>query len=464
MALPILICELSINLSKDIETFLQSQGYEPCIVSNGKDCQLKAYQQTFSCLVLNIDITNHAGLLVLKYFRLTHPAVKIILTVNHKKRLDELEISKKDLLALGATNVLIHPYTLPDLLRTVEGDKEYSSWKGIKSSGVTEAKSDDEITAGDDEFTHIKIQDFYSGNTTIFDHYVRIRKNRYVKIIHKGEALDQGRLDKYTDENKVEFLYFKTQDRRTYINFINTFLEKLAVSEQVNVNTKIRVAKNLSEKYVEEIYTTGFRPQLIEEGEKICESIHQIVKSDEDLGLLLRRYEDYDPPAYSHLFLVTFLSTVICKNLEWATSRTVHSIAFAGLLHDVGKLKLPAELRELNFADMSSNQRELYKAHPLNGVEMLEKHKTISQPIIQIIYQHHEAVDGSGFPNGLSGVKIYPLAKVLTLADHFAHLLVRKKVTPIVGLRELISGVEQVHLSKFDPVIIRALVKSFIKG
>jgi len=460
MAYSILISEPDDRWAEEIKSFLESKSYIAEKSVNGKDCQLKVYKNKYLAVILDIDTANNSGFEVLKYLRLNAPSVNVILTFKNKKRLQDLEITKDDLKKLGASDILIKPYALDALLESIEGASQFESWKEVKSNGPQ--KAEESIEADDSDFTRIKIQDFYSANATIFDCYIRIARNKYLKILHKGDFFEQSRIKKYSEEKEISHLYFKTKERAVYINFINEVLEKMVSSQTETTQKKVSTVRNLAEKYIEEVYTVGLRPQLIEEGKKVCENMHNLIKKSPDIAKLLAMYEEYDPPAYAHSFLVSFMSAITCQNLDWASQRTVELIAFGSLVHDIGKLKLPEDIRGKSIDELDAKQLEKYQEHPRIGAEMLQKYPLITEPIRQIVYQHHEYVNGEGFPNGLTGMKIYPLAKVVALSDEFANIIIGRKLSPLRALRELIP--DRQKIVRYDPLVVKALVKGFMKG
>jgi DNA-binding response OmpR family regulator len=336
MPLSILISEPDENWANEMKLFLQSHSFECDKSIDGKNCQLKVYKQKYLAVVLDLETQNNSAFEVLKYLRLNAPSIKVVLTIKNKARLEEIELNKDDLRKIGASDILIKPFSLEMLLESIEGANQFESWKDIKSTGPQ--KEEEEIEASDDEFTRIKVRDFYSGNTNIFDCYIRLSENKYVKILHKGDFFEESRVKKYALDKDVSHLYFKTKERAIYINFINSLLEKMVNIPSADTRTKVNTTKNLAEKYIEEVYTSGLKPQLIEEGKKICQNMYTLIKKDPDLASLMAMYEEYDPPAYAHLFLVSFLASITCQNLEWSSQRTVEIIAFGSLLHDIGKL------------------------------------------------------------------------------------------------------------------------------
>lgn len=461
MTASILLATADPKHAEELSKFLVKAGYSVDIVYTGKECQLKAFQHKYTFLVLDLEIKSHTSLEVLRYFKQSASQVKVIITVKNAILLKQFGVDALELIKLGASEILIQPFTHQMLLAAIERDSLSDSWKDIEPAGP-EKKEEVEVSASDSEFTKIPIKDFFSGTTAIYDCYLKLSRNKYLKFIHQGDIFDRERLNTYASEKNVDFLYFKTKERGKYINFTNQILEQAIQDDKGTALFKTTTAQNLSEKYIEEIYTQGIKPQLVEEGKKICENISKMIKREKKLDALLSEFKDYDKGEHGHLFLVSFFSSIICKNLDWATNRTIETVAMAGLLHDIGKLKLPPAIRTLNRESMNPSQMAQYNQHTLHGEVMLRNYACISEPVRQIIYQHHETIDGTGFPHGLSGIKIYPLAKVVSLADRFSRNLVQNKMTPLEGLNDFFADRES--LVKFDPLVIKALIKGFLRS
>lgn len=452
----ILFCGPDITWSQQMKDYLVSHSFESDTCTYGKDCQLFVYREKYESVILDINTENHSCLDVIKYIRLNHPKIKVILTFKDQEQLKDYEsILKK----LGISDYLVHPCSPEKLLRTLERDRQLEEWKKIKASPYQ--KDEEVVNARDEEFTRIKIDSFYKGNTTIYDHYIRLSPNTFVKILHQGDFFDATRIQKYAREKNVEFLYFKTKDRSIYVNFMNDLISKSINSSSVSSKEKMGAIKSVTEKYIEEIYITGLKPELIEEGKKISDNMFRLIEKDKKLMDIMKSYEDYDPPSYSHLFLTSFFSAIICKGLDWGSVRTIETVSMGALLHDIGKLKLPRELKDKKISDMKIDQLTIFQQHPRFGAEMLSKFPNIGEPVRQIVYQHHEWVNGMGFPNKLSGSKIYPLAKIVSLANEFSSYIIEKRITPMNALRVFIPNKEVVL--RYDPKMVKCLISSFME-
>lgn len=245
------------------------------IVDNGKAAQSLLYKNKSNFVILDLGLQNHSCFEVLRYIKLNAPEVRVIVTVKGKDTLAKLDISESTLLRFGASQILYKPIKEDAIFKLLEKEYKIDSWKDVKNyegSGESEP-----VSAPDEEFTRIKFENFLSGSTTIFDHYIRLGKNNYVKILHQGESFDQSRLKKYASSN-LEFLYFKTSDRTTYITYTTELLKRLTGSSAASIEKKVSLNQTVVEKYLEQVYSAGLRPGLVDEGKEICENMYNLTE------------------------------------------------------------------------------------------------------------------------------------------------------------------------------------------
>jgi putative nucleotidyltransferase with HDIG domain len=121
-----------------------------------------------------------------------------------------------------------------------------------------------------------------------------------------------------------------------------------------------------------------------------------------------------DPYTASHENRVAALACAIAREMNWS-DRQIHVLRFAALFHDIGKIVIPARILHKS-GPMPQSEMEFIREHAQLGYEILRciPH---AQPIAEIVYQHHERLDGSGYPRGLKRDAILPEAKVLAVAD-----------------------------------------------
>lgn len=429
-------------------------------ISTGREAQLKLAQGDIDFLILDSKIENHSFLYVLKYTRINCPSTDVILLFEDRKQMESMEYSEKELKGLGIKEPIFSKNYIPLLEKIINKSKDFEKWKIVDEIDIEEAsKKNNELVLTDTKLTKIEVDEFYSGNTSIFDVFLKLNKNRYLKILNKGERFNKDKLKEYTSKCELGPLYFKTEDRASYVNYINTLISTSKSKSPKISQKKTRLLSSISKKYLEEVYTKGLDKNLYQEGIKICDNIYETLLRSEKTSQLLQSVSEHST---SNHFLTAIFSIAIAKRVDWAGEKTISNLTQGSMLYDIGlvKFKWYRDNNELSFEQMSKSQRRDYFKHPELGYEMLEDIEFIPEAVRQITLQHRECIDGSGFPNNLTNQKIYPLAKIISLSRYMSSKIIEKKISPLDVLREFIPNKEETN--KFEPAYIKALIRSFV--
>lgn len=434
---------------------IRHQGIVADSVQKGKAAQLKAANEKFQYVFLDIETTEHSGLEVLKFLRMACPQSKVLITAKNMQVLVDHELTEEKLLKLGASKVLVSPdpkssmeyiYSLGRLKR----------WESIPAASEASADAGTaEAEIQDEKFTRIKIEELLSGVLAVTDFYIRISTNKYVKIIRSGETTSTTQLERYHSQG-VKHLYFETKDRHVFLSHQTALAQEL-MKTKGNEAEIINAQKLACEKFTEEILAIGIQPELVEEGLTIWKTMYEQTCKSPDLKKLINDFEKFNPAAYSETFLVSFFSTIICKGLPWVGEKTAQTLSLGALLHDVGKLQLRQPILETDYQYLKPEEKLEYHDHTRLGVEALRKMPGMNSAIFTTILQHHEYSDGSGFPLGITSTKIFPMAKIICLADSFTEFLKNAELSAMDGLKEFLGTRE--NLQKHDPELIKNLIK-----
>lgn len=459
LALKLLIVDPDEEWTIKAKAYFNEQMYEVATVFNGRDAQLALYNEKFFAIIMNYSTENHSCMQVLKFIKTNYTNQRILMILNDKALIDSGDVSEEKLQKLGVANLAVKPFELNFLKELLEGHQSLSDLMASvpKKAGVSE---ETEVTLTDENFSRIKIDEFYSSQAVLFDIYIKISENKYLKILHTGDTFSKERLDKYKNEKKVDSLYFHNNDRRKFIQYNNFLTKKLIDNQVVPAYNKVNSLKNVTEKFIEEAFTVGVKPLVIEQGKEVCENVFKLVETQTDLYSVLKSYQNFDPSAFSHAFLVTLYSSAIIKQFEWQSKATIETAAMACMFHDIGKTLLPKEFIGLRAKDMSPEQLEMYKKHPELGYQILENNRGLNNSVKQIILQHHEAFDGTGYPFQKKGNKILTLANIVCLADDFVHIMMDHKIQPTEALRKILVNKEGVK--RYNSVLIEKFIKVFV--
>ena len=165
-----------------------------------------------------------------------------------------------------------------------------------------------------------------------------------------------------------------------------------------------------------------------------------------------------DPYTVGHQKRVTQLANAIASDLGFSEDQ-IEGIRLAGIVHDVGKIRVPNEIltKPGRLEDIDFN---LIVIHPQVGHEIL-CNIDFPYPVAQIVIQHHERLNGSGYPKGLKGDKILPEAKVLAVADVVEAIASHRPYRAALGINKALDEISKNKGVLFDPDAVDTCLKLF---
>ncbi len=163
--------------------------------------------------------------------------------------------------------------------------------------------------------------------------------------------------------------------------------------------------------------------------------------------------EKRDPYTSGHQVDVATLAVAIGRKLGWDRFK-LEGLKLGATIHDIGKISVPAEI--LNRPGrLTESEFGVIKAHPQTGFEILEK-TDFPWPIKEMVVQHHERIDGTGYPYGLKGDEIIDEAKVLAVADVVDAITSHRPYRPGRGIDVALAEIERGRGTAYDPSAVDA--------
>lgn len=180
-----------------------------------------------------------------------------------------------------------------------------------------------------------------------------------------------------------------------------------------------------------------------------------LVKTIESLAVAL---EKRDPYTSGHQQRVADLAVAIAKALQLDAER-VEGIRLGALIHDVGKIYVPSEI--LNRPGrLTAAEFALIKTHSDVGFEIVQRVE-FPWPVAQMIRQHHERLDGSGYPDGLAGDAIILEARVLAVADVVEAMTSHRPYRPGLGIDAALEEISLHRGTRYDPKVVDICLQVF---
>jgi len=168
-----------------------------------------------------------------------------------------------------------------------------------------------------------------------------------------------------------------------------------------------------------------------------------------------------DPYTAGHQQRVADLACAVAKEMH-VEEQSIHGIRAAGLVHDIGKLSVPAEILSKPSA-LTPVEFSLVKQHAQTGYDIL-KGIVFPWPVAEMVLQHHERRDGSGYPRGLKGDAICLEAKILAVADVVEAMASHRPYRPALGVDKALEEVERGAGVLYDPEVVKACLQLFHGG
>lgn len=178
----------------------------------------------------------------------------------------------------------------------------------------------------------------------------------------------------------------------------------------------------------------------------------------DSIAALAATVEMRDPYTAGHQQRVAHLAVAIAQEMKLPEAQ-IESIHLASIIHDVGKINIPVEILSkpgrLNEIEFS-----LIKYHPQSGYEIL-KNIQFPWPIAQIVLQHHERLDGGGYPQGLKGEAILLEARIIAVADTVEAMASHRPYRPGLGIDAALEEIARCRGTKLDAQAVDACIVLF---
>ncbi len=168
-----------------------------------------------------------------------------------------------------------------------------------------------------------------------------------------------------------------------------------------------------------------------------------------------------DPYIARHQKRVAKLAVAIARELGLPNDE-IHGIELAASVHDFGKMQIPAEILSKR-GQLADAEFALYKTHAQAGYDVL-KDIAFPWPIAALVWQHHERLDGSGYPQGLKGEQILLGSRIIAVANAVEDMASDKPYRPALGVDVALAEIETGRGTAFDPAVVDACLKLFREG
>lgn len=420
-------------------------GYDPVLTVNGSVAQQLLLKGGIDLVLSDINMPDGNGIQLLRFVR-AHCPVPLILMTGLKSL-----IETREAFAAGAMNFLAKPFEKQEL---------YDALANCLSP-VTEVGPVAAVAAPERAYRKLSISDFVSGKEMKYDIYVQLSNEKYVKIAHGGSNLPMEQIQAYRKKG-IEYLYMTKEDFEDYLKFNVKLGKALQGASQIPRDRRLKFLQQTSKVILEAAATGQVNKEILEQGTGIVETTVAILaQSDAYFGLMDLMESGRGDRLYAHSLAVSLYSSLMAISLGWNSPSTLFYVAAGALFHDIGKKEIPESLLLKPRQLQTLEERRLYETHPVRSAQILASVPDTPDEILWIVQQHHENESGSGYPFRKRKGKIYPLAKLVAVADEFCDAIQKEKELDHKSVLKVLEGLVKLSKDVLDPGMIAALMSVF---
>jgi putative nucleotidyltransferase with HDIG domain len=273
------------------------------------------------------------------------------------------------------------------------------------------------------KFHSIKTDSLVDNTSVPFDVYALMEnaggQARPEDFLLYAKAPYKWTLRELTDLTRVgvQELFVDKDQLRAFNRYQNLHVATPEIDQSMAPKFRIRKIQDIGQHLVESCFVGEIDEKIVAKLQTISTQLVQCLLEDPKAVQHIQSLAEYDLYTYVHSVGVGTLTTAIALKLGISEEEELQVLALGGILHDVGKKLVP--LSVLNKpGPLQPEEWEVMKAHPTSGYGLLES-LSLPTKALDIVANHHEKLDGSGYPNGFTADKIPLHVQIVTVADIF---------------------------------------------
>ena len=308
------------------------------------------------------------------------------------------------------------------------------------------------------EYIPIAVGSLRTDSITNFDIYLKAPRPGEPLVLYAERNIPFSEEARHRlEENRVEYVYIRTGQADDYRRYLERNLPDILSDESVAPEAKAEVLHMSAQGLVKEILDDPTLEGGILRSKEVVHNTVEFIFSDPSGLRHLIQSASYDYDRYAHSMNVCVLGIALVQREGFTDPRILKEFGTGALLRDVGMAQIDPAITESS-GQLTVDQYEILKQHPLFGEQIVQEFDEVSDIVLDIVRHHHEALDGSGYPDGLRGEELNPLVRACTIADIFDALSTNRPGRPALSTFEAL----RVMGDEMREVIDMEMLRTFI--
>jgi len=264
----------------------------------------------------------------------------------------------------------------------------------------------------------------------------------------------------------VKFVYVSVRDHKAYYQTIENSLKTIISDPKTKLEKKSEILYSTSIELANQILEKPPAKEHVDRTTHIIQATVKLIMQDEQSFSQLYAISDHDFYTATHMVNVCSLALAFARKIGLSDKKILHNLGTGAMLHDIGKVFVSSEV--LNTEEkLTDEQFAFIKSHVERGYDHLTTVTELSYETLAFITEHHERMDGSGYPRGLKKEQISIMGRIAGIVDTFeAMTSVRPYRSKTFSVEEVLQYLEEQSRDKYDHDLVVKfvnMIKSTLK-
>ncbi|MEQ8212127.1 MAG: HD domain-containing protein [Lacipirellulaceae bacterium] len=237
-------------------------------------------------------------------------------------------------------------------------------------------------------------------------------------------------------------------------------LEDIIADESLATDKRFAVLQTAVAAEVDSAFRLTNCDKFVGLANKMGKQVSGLLQGGNAVPSELFQIAEHDAYTFMHVTNVAGYAVVLAEHLGITDPNELEQIATGAILHDVGKRRIPADILKTK-GRLTAQQRAVIQEHPRYGYEELCLRDDLTHDQLMMVYQHHEKVDGTGYPVRVDASEIHPWAKMIAVVDVFDALTSKRPYRRPAPLAEVLGFLEEGSGTQFDAEMVRCWIDAF---
>lgn len=302
------------------------------------------------------------------------------------------------------------------------------------------------------KYMKIRLNSLPPATALPFDLFVTIG-GRLVHYMRSGDKIAAAKILKF-ESKAPEAFYILASERGNYQKFIHDGL----LSDQLTIKQKAFMLRESTMVLVEELFERPDIETALADARGVVEDFVAFMDSDASALANLIGLSSHDFYTYNHSLDVSIYSLGLGQAVGFRGTE-LKELGLGGLFHDIGKRYIPLEII-CKAGPLTDQEWMEMQKHPVYGLRILEEHAS-SDAIKACAFEHHESMQGNGYPQKLAAAEIHPMARVVSVADTYDALTTKRSYNDPLKPTDAIQLMAGKLAGRYDPEVMKALLTIF---